>query len=56
MIRKKFYDYLREELVRGGLWQWGKDLPYCEVIDKPEVLFAHERAWRRMRKDQQENE
>ena len=51
MIRKNFYDYLREELTRGGLWQWGKDRPYSQVIEKPEILLAHERAWRRMRKD-----
>ena len=52
MIHRNFYGYLREELQRGGLWRWGKDRPYREVISKPEVLLAHERAWRRMQQDQ----
>jgi len=47
VIRARFYDFLREELQRGGLWDWAKDRPYREVIVKPEVLLAHERAWRR---------
>ena len=47
MIRSKFYDLLREELRRGGLWEWAKDRPYHEVIAKPEIIVAHERAWKR---------
>jgi len=47
MIRPEFYDCLREELRRGGLWEWAKDRPYREVIAKPEVIMAHERAWSR---------
>jgi len=47
MIRMTFYDYLKEELIRGGLWEWSENRPYREVIVKPEVLFAHERAWKR---------
>lgn len=51
MIRLTFYDLLKEELRRGGLWQWGKDRPYREVIAKPEILFAHERAWKRLQEE-----
>ena len=47
MIRMQFYDFLCEELRRGGLWEWGKDRPYREVIAKPEIILAHERAWKR---------
>ena len=47
MIRMKFYDFLREELRRGGLWEWAKDRPYREAIAKPEIIMAHERAWKR---------
>lgn len=47
MIRPNFHDYLQEELRRGGLWEWAKDRPYREVIVKPEVIMAHERAWNR---------
>ena len=44
----KFYDYLKAELGRGGLWQWAKDRPYGQVIAKPEIILAHERAWKRL--------
>ena len=47
MIRMKFYDFLCEELRRGGLWEWARDRPYREVIVKPEIVMAHERAWKR---------
>ena len=47
MIRMTFYDYLKEELIRGGLWEWSENRTYREVIVKPEILFAHERAWKR---------
>ena len=47
MNRMTFYDYLKEELIRGGLWEWIENRPYREVIVKPEILFAHERAWKR---------
>ena len=49
MIRMSLYDYLKEELARDGLWEWAKDRPYREVIVKPEIIFAHERAWKRLR-------
>jgi len=52
MIRMNFYDYLKEELARGGLWEWAKDRPYREVIVKPEVIFAHERAWKRLQEQE----
>ena len=45
----KFYDCLKEELKGAGLWQWAKDKPYQEVLRKPEILMAHERAWKRWR-------
>ena len=41
----KFYDYLKAELKEAGLWAWAKDRRYEEVIRKPEVVMAHERAW-----------
>ncbi len=47
MIRVNFYDALKDELAHGGLWEWAKDRPYREVIAKPEVVMAHERAWRK---------
>jgi len=47
MTRPRFYDCLREELRRGGLWEWAKDRPYHEVIVKPEIILAHQRAWQR---------
>jgi hypothetical protein len=46
MIRMNFYDYLKAELRRGGLWEWARDKPYGEVIAKPEIIMAHERAWK----------
>jgi ribonuclease D len=52
MIRMNLYDYLKEELARGGLWEWAKDRPYREVIVKPEVIFAHERAWKRLQEQE----
>ena len=48
MICMKLYDFLCEELRRGGLWEWAKDRPYREVIVKPEIVMAHERAWKRL--------
>jgi len=56
MIRMTFYDLLKEELRRGGLWTWAKDRPYGEVIVKPEVIFAHERAWKRLQEEEARHE
>jgi len=51
MTGMKFCDLLREELRRGGLWEWAKDRPYREVIAKPEIVMAHERAWKGYREN-----
>ena len=56
MSRMNFHDYLREELHRGGLWEWGKDRPYREVIAKPEIVMAHQRAWQRHQQDNHRHE
>ena len=56
MIRMNLYDYLKEELARGGLWEWAKDRPCREVIVKPEVILAHERAWKRLQEGEARHE
>lgn len=47
MIHKTFYDFLCDELRRGGIWQWAEDRPYREAIEKAEITMAHVRAWER---------
>ena len=47
MKPRPFADILREELRARGLWTWAAARPYSEVIGKPEVLLAHEAAWRK---------
>ena len=44
-----FFDFLRIELRHGGLLKWAGERPYMEVIDKPEIILAHQRAWHRYR-------
>ncbi len=56
MIRRSFYDYLQDELAQGGLWEWAKDRPYQQVIVKPEIICAHDRAWRRLQEAQTKRE
>ena len=56
MIRLTFYDLLKQELKRGGLWTWAAGKPYREVIVKPEIIFAHERAWKRLQEEEARHE